>query len=255
MLPLNYQKIIENKPYTKLLKEVPSELKNQLHNLSLIKRFQFKEYPKDLIADNTLDHTLRCVYLAKKINLRLNKAKLIRTLWVHDIPKLLTNDLTVIEKYRNLDADKNFRLREHKAAKKLLSSVDRSLLDLFNKADDFLKWKVMRVREIPLESIAAKIIDNSEGNMTFHYFVSGWVASEAYNPKLLPPTDSLIHTFRINNIMQNQLKLLPETHGKELANLIDTVLKTIGTFWKNVPQEKIPSVLGDYLKHSNITRN
>lgn len=249
---LDYKNILENKTYLDLLKTVPLDIADKINSLENVARFQFKEYPKDVIIDNTRNHTLRCINLANTFDFGIAKDTIIRTLWIHDIPELITNDITVVEKYRKENSEKKFEIDELKAAKELLSENDQLLLGKFNNANNFLKGNTVVDSDTSfIDFIIAKIIDNSEGNLTFHYYISKWVASDTYNGKLLPPTDSLKHSFVTNiKFMDKIKKELPKEQSEILIKFIELVLETITGFWNKVPVEKIPNVIKEYInKH------
>lgn len=249
---LDYKNILENKTYLDLLKTVPLDIAEKINSLENVARFQFKEYPKDVIIDNTRNHTLRCINLANTVDFGISKDTILRTLWIHDIPELITNDITVVEKYRKENAEKKFEIDELKAAKELLSKDDQLLLEKFNHANNFLKGNTVVDADTSfIDFIIAKIIDNSEGNLTFHYYISKWVASDTYDEKLLPPIDSLKHSFVTNIKFIDKIKKeLPKEQNEMLIKFIELVLETITRFWNEVPVEKIPDVIKGYInKH------
>ena len=244
---IEYKRILVGKSYLKEGKQIPADLKDNINALEHVLRFQFKEYPTGVIVDNTKVHTFKCVHLAKSLGLDLKYPTLLRTLWIHDIPELETNDVTVIEKYRKDNVDKAVEQKELKAAKSLLSKTDQKLLTSFNAANNFLKVKP---DEIPnLSFLYAKLIDNSEGNMTFHYFISSWVKSKNYKADLLPPPDSLIHPFVTNAKFKQRIKLnIQHEDIIHLLDFIDSVVNEIKLFWKDVPKSRIPTVITNAIK-------
>jgi hypothetical protein len=249
---LDYKNILENKTYLELLKTVPLDIADKINSLENVARFQFKEYPKDVITDNTRNHTLRCINLANITEFGIAKDILLRTLWIHDIPELITNDITVVEKYRKENAEKKFEIEEISAAKELLSEEDQLLLGKFNNANNFLKGNTtLEDSLLSIDFIIAKIIDNSEGNLTFHYYISNWVASNKYDEKLLPPIDSLRHSFITNIKFIDKIKKeLPKEQSEVIIKFIELILETITGFWNKVPVEKIPNVIKEYInKH------
>lgn len=249
-MKLDYASIFEKKLYKQCSKLIPKELTNQLDSLKKVKRFGFKEYPS-VLKDNTRDHTLRCVYMAinTEFKKKFNTKQLLRTLWIHDIPELITNDITVIEKYRSPEVEERFHIEELAAAKKLLNKKDIDLLKSFNDAHTFLKGKAGLHDCVSEEALLAKIIDNSEGNMAFHYLVSKWVNSKDYDPNSLPPKDSLQHTFLTNKNFTKRIKEDKQIVNKEeLIGFIYAVLDNIRLMWGKVPNYKIPVDVKVHLK-------
>ena len=247
---LNYKYILENELYLDTLKLIPDDIKNHINALKKVKRFQFKEYPKNILIDDTKKNTLKCVNIAKTLALDTNYPSLIRTLWIHDIPELITKDLTVIEKYRNKNAASEFDVKEMIAAEQLLNKDDQELLKAFNAANNFLKGNTpWNEKTVSLEAVFAKLIDNSEGNMTFHYFISRWAASERYDKTLLPPRDSLLHSFITNQKFLSRIEqFTPKEYNKDLIAFIANVLENIKRLWFDVPADRIPDELRVYLK-------
>lgn len=246
-MDLDYKRTLDEKLYLKEQKHVPLDLIDNLNALEHVLRFQFKEYPTGVIVDNTKVHTLKCIHLAKSLDLDLKYPNLLRTLWIHDIPELEASDVTEVERYRNTNVDKTAEQGELHAAKRLLNKADRDLLNTFNNTYEFLKKKTEVIPS--LSFLYAKLVDNSEGNMTFHYFISKWVKSESYNTDLLPPPDSLIHPFVTNAKFKQRLKQnIQREDIKHLLEFIDSVINEIKLFWKDVPKSRIPVVITNAIK-------
>ncbi len=244
---LNYRSILSNKAYLKEEKLIPQNLSTNIDALKTVLRFQFKEYPKGVIIDNTKVHTLKCIHLVKSLGLDLKYPTLLRTLWIHDIPELETNDITVIEKYRKDSVDNATEQKELKAARSLLSKADQKLLIDFNAANNFLKDKSDAIPD--LSFLYSKLVDNSEGNMTFHYFIANWVKSKNYKTDLLPPPDSLVHPFKTNAKFKERIKQdIQHEDIKHLLEFIDSVINEIKIFWQDVPRSRIPRVITDAIK-------
>ncbi len=248
-MKLNYTPIIEEKHYLKHRDLIPKELKNHINSLKKIPRFQLNEYPKGVIKDSTKEHTLKCIHLANTINFKIQKKKLIRTLWIHDIPELIIKDITVIEKNRKPRLSEELDNQEVEAAKILLNETDRELLTQFNKAYEILKGKEKWTGQVPLEMLLGKIIDNTDGNITFHYFVSKWTASSSYKKEEMFPMDSLEYSFLTNRKFSKFIKAhFPKEQQEILLHFIDVTLENIHHLWKNVPEKRIPKELKKHLQ-------
>ena len=244
---IEYKRILDGKSYLKEEKQIPADLKDNINALEYVLRFQFKEYPTGVIVDNTKVHTFKCVHLAKSLGLDLKYTTLLRTLWIHDIPELEASDVTEVERYRNTNVDTTTEQNELHAAQRLLNKADRALLNTFNSTYDFLKMKTEVTPS--LSFLYAKLIDNSEGNMTFHYFISNWVKAKNYKIDLLPPPDSLIHPFVTNIKFKKRIKLnIQHEDINHLLDFIDSVINEIKLFWKDVPKSRIPTVITDAIK-------
>jgi 5'-deoxynucleotidase YfbR-like HD superfamily hydrolase len=245
----DYIDILNSKSYQEVSLTIPPDLCDLVNNLTAVKRFQFKEYPPNVIIDDTYTHTLKCIGLARTSKLALNQALLERILWVHDIPEILIGDVTVTEKYRDTKIDREVEKSEEGAARQLLSTSDQELLKKFNAASDFLKGKaVWDENTIGFEAVFAKLIDNSEGNMTFHYFITNWVRSDEFEESLMPPLDSLVHTFiTYRNFDNLVIKNLSQQNASALVSLTACVLDNIRACWRKVPSSRIPSELLKYL--------
>ncbi len=248
-MKLDYKAILDQKSYLALKSQIPNDLLEQINALEKVKRFQFKEYPKNVIIDDTKLHTIKCVNLVRVLGLENVGAELERTLWIHDITELLTGDITAIEKNRKAQRANKFNMYEESAATQSLTKKDQRLFANFNNANKFLKGKTtFALTHTTLAALFAKIIDNSEGNMTFHYFISRWVASDKFDLAKLPPQDSLKHTFLTNQkFLENVQKSLPNSETEKLTELIELVLRNIRNMWKDMPSSRTPSVVKEYL--------
>jgi len=245
----DYIDTLNSKSYQDISLTIPNDLCELVNSLTTVKRFQFKEYPPNVIIDDTHTHTLRCVELARVSKLALNQSLLERILWIHDIPEILIGDTTVIEKYRDKKTDQKIEKNELEASRLLLSSNDQELLKRFNAASDFLKGR-MRWDEstIGFEAITAKLIDNSEGNMTFHHFIANWVRSDRFEKNLMPPLDSLVHAFITNLKFKEAVeKNLSKDRCEVILPFISCVLENIRACWNKIPSSRIPSELSKYL--------
>lgn len=245
----DYIDILNTKSYQEVSLTIPPDLCDLVNNLTAVKRFQFKEYPPNVIIDDTYTHTLKCVALARASKIALDQALLERILWVHDIPELLIGDVTVTEKYRDKKIDKEVEKSEKTASRKLLSASDQELLKVFNTASDFLKGKVAWDEStVGFEALCAKLIDTAEGNMTFHYFITSWARSADFEESLMPPLDSLVHTFvtyrSFNNLV---IENLSQRNASTLRSSTACTLDNIRACWRNVPSSRIPSELIKYL--------
>lgn len=245
----DYVDTLNSKSYQDVSLTIPPDLSELVNSLTAVKRFQFKEYPQNVIIDNTYTHTLKCVGLARASKLALNQALLERILWVHDIPEILIADVTVTEKYRDKKIDQEVEKSEEGAARQLLSTNDQELLKRFNAASDFLKGKIVwDENTIGFEAVSAKLIDNSEGNMTFHHFITDWVRSDRFEESLMPPLDSLVHTFVTYRSFDNLvIGNLSEQNASALVSLTACVLNNIRACWSKVPSSRIPNKLLKYL--------
>jgi hypothetical protein len=249
-MQLDYFKILEDKLFVDYIHEIPSDLNDKINELANVKRFDFTEYPKNVIVDDTRSHTVKCICLATKLlTQRFNQNLVLRTLWIHDIPESVTKDVTVIEKSRDENLTKHVEEQEMLAAAQLLNTSDLKLLENFNIANEFLKdkreWDADTVSN---EALFAKLIDNYEGNMTFNYFVAKWVGSEMYNPSLAPPDDALTHAFITGRKFSILLKQIPSAqYAEDLQKIVDLSLENIRNFWTRIEYKRIPAVLKDYL--------
>ena len=101
---------------------------------------------------------------------------------------------------------------------------------------------------IGFETVFAKLIDNSEGNMTFHHFITDWVRSDRFEESLMPPLDSLVHTFVTYRSFDNLvIGNLSEQNASALVSLTACVLNNIRACWSKVPSSRIPNKLLKYL--------
>jgi 5'-deoxynucleotidase YfbR-like HD superfamily hydrolase len=220
------------------LEHAPDRLQENIHKLFKIKRFS--SYEEGIFSNNVGQHTLQCVELASDLPVDpQTQDKIKGILWIHDIPEIITSDRTVIE-IEELGLEKDTKLRETKAAKKLLSKSDQKLLVEFNRAHQVLKGN--SDEDVRPEAGIAAIIDRIEGNVEFHRSLSKWCGSDNYERHKLPSSNALRFTLETHNTFtQNLSKCKLRGKLNEAAKtLVDFHLNEASKAWRNVPESRIP---------------
>lgn len=243
---INYQEILDNKKYHSQVSSIPKDLEDHIEKLSTVARFASKGYPKHVFKGlNTRVHTLKCTYLAGILDIpnKIDRHKLSRILWIHDIPEIITEDITVIDKQNDKNAENEFYYRELIAGRRLLNDSDLLMLVNFNIANYFLSGKIDFAPEDVF--ILAKIIDAGEGNMTYHYTLTNWIKSDSYNKDQLPNIASRSHAFKKMKIYKSQVS------DEYSHNLINEILNNVCGFWERVPDSRVPQDIKDHINAFN----
>jgi hypothetical protein len=223
----------------------PSDLARLFQQAESVPRYRHPDYPANFSSDTTAAHTERLIKMALPLDLPTAiKDELIRMLWVHDLPEVITRDVTSVEKEADITLASRVALHEARAAERLLVPTDRRLLERFNLADSILRAKA-REGNLALAgpiALIAKIVDIADNNVGFHYFLTRWIMSPAYDSKSLPPEAALTYTFRQYAAMQPVIESL----GLD-ANLGDIArwvfkeqLSAIDRLWEATLFSRIP---------------
>ena len=228
--------------------EAPEDIQDAILQSLTIPRYT-RIYREGIFRDSTGAHTIRCVEAAKKLLLPGElKDKIIRILWIHDLPEIITTDFSVIQKESNPEISEKLEKKEIEAATLLLSKSDQILLDDFNNADSYLKG--IRTNKIPgLESMFAKVIDTIDGNTFFHRELSLWVVSDEFESSGIPNNASLIYSFKVYRIYTQNLNIHPslDDYQKTAKILLRNQLSQITHYWESIPESRKPDVLKEEL--------
>jgi len=239
---------------TKQIKKVsiPADIDYLIERLKNIKRFDNSKYPKNVFIDDVKSHTLRTVLMIHKLNITPNvKTKLVRTIFIHDIPEVLFRDVTALEKRQNPKLIPDISREERLAAYKLLSKKDFELFEDFRIAYDYLEGDNSAKSLVKSWALLANVLDRSEGNLFYHYYLTKWINSVSYDSKKLPPLISINHSFLQHKLYLRQITALKHVKSKykNLAlNIWNTRIKKIRGYWMNVNDKtKIPKKLSKLL--------
>lgn len=232
---------------TKQIKKVsiPADIDYLIERLKNIKRFDNSKYPKNVFIDDVKSHTLRMVLMVEKLNIAdIVRKKLVRTIFIHDIPEILFRDVTALEKRQKPKLISDIAREERLAAYRLLSDKDFELFEDFRITYDYLEGDNTAKSLVKSWALLANVIDRSEGNLFYHFYLTEWINSYRFNSKNLPPFLSMNHAFLQHDLYLGQIKSLKhvKTKYKNLAlNLWDARIKKIRNCWMNIEDKrKIP---------------
>ena len=229
------------------LKKTPEHLRESIKKLFLVIRFG--NYAEGIFFDNTGEHTIRGINLIDQLPLsEPAKEEVKKRFWPHDIPEIITQDFTVIQKQDRV-LEQNLGEQEEKAAEILLNEQDRLYLAEFNIAKNVLKGINNENIPIPAATIAV-ITDRVEGNTYFHRSLAMWIISPEYDRSNLPPQPALTYTFEIHELFKQNIQKckLQEEYKVAAEYLLRLQLDEVENAWTNVPTNRIPEILLNYLK-------
>lgn len=227
---------------------IPNDIAEVICKSESIKRLGHPDYPKNVFADNVKAHIFRLVQKALVLKLDQDaKINLIRMLWIHDIPEIYIEsdrDITSVEKESNPELAKNISDNEDEIAHKVLSLKDQELYKEFEMSKDALKTGIIN-KDTTFIGLIAKILDTTDGNMSFHYYISDWVQSNSYDSGKLPPENALTYNFRFTDTARNNISKLNlnKLEVEFLLNLIQEHVNYIRYVWHQVGSEKTPQAL------------
>ncbi len=235
------------------INEAPQHLRDNIEKLFLVKRF--RNYAKGIFFDNTGAHTFRGNDLIDQLPLGPEpKAGIKARFWPHDIPEIITSDYTAIEKQETRLAQR-LEEQEEKAAEELLDKQDRRYLAEYNLAAKFLKGEVIE-KPTP-EAVISVIVDRVEGNTFFHKSLAGWILSQEYDEDKLPPQQALVYTFSVHELFKQNVPNceLPVEFQQAAEYLLKYQLDEVKNAWKNVPTNRVPQILTEYLRKYSLIEN
>ena len=234
--------------------EAPQHLRENIEKLFSVQRF--RNYEKGIFYDNSGAHTIRGIDLIDILPLSNDSKEAVKArFWPHDVPEIMTLDYTVIEKQ-----DKGLALslseQEKSAARILLTEQDQKYLSEFNLAAKVLKGEEDNNVPTP-EATIAVIVDRVEGNIFFHISLARWTSSQEYDPDKLPPSQALTYTFVIDELFRQNIPScnLQGEFQQAAEYLLKYQLDEVKNAWGNVPIERFPSILLDYLKKYSLVEN
>ena len=220
----------------------PSEIAILVEGLKKVRRYVQDDYPEGVVIDNTYSHELRCAQMAIALKEKHSKFTtfnfelLERIIWLHDLGELdMEHDITAILQARNNSIIGEKVRDENMKVSELLSGGDLELFNTLETAGNALKGKGDWGLVTP-EAAVAYLIDKTDSNMCFHFWVSQ--STETF------PPDSLIYTFTQYEKFMTNLDFCPYqevvTMGKELLN---EQLAIVSKLWSEIPEETRPTPL------------
>lgn len=161
---------------------LPKDLVGLVNSGENVARFKDTNYPERVLIDDVREHTIRCVRIARKINIGdLDKERLERILWIHDLSEIIASDTSIlIKKDMTEDQLKELKDRENESARLLLTKEDMDLYEDFENVNDFINERSGDTI-FSSEALIAFVIDKIEGNLFFHYHISKWANSPEYD--------------------------------------------------------------------------
>ena len=172
-------------------------------------------------------------------------------LWIHDLPEIFIEtekDITSVEKETDSKLLSSVNDSEELVAKDILNSEDLFLYKEFEQSKKALKTGVIN-DETTFIGLIARVLDTTDGNMCFHYFLTEWIKSNKYNSNKLPPINALTFTFRFTESARNSIRALKlaKTESSLLIKLLDEQMAFIKYLWCQVDTTRIPQQIKEEL--------
>ncbi len=206
-MPQKYKTPFTKTVFDKTIDDVvsPADLEKYIALGARVSRYKFKDHNLDHIFDDAVDeHTKRMVLYAEHLPLpEEEKAAVIRTLWIHDIPEIVDSqttqaDMTSIDKIRHPNLAMLIKKREEAVMEEIFSPEDKMLYRAFDPAKEMLFTGRIDFDKTTPVAMIARVLDNFvDGTNSFHGFVAHYLASDGYRESLsLPQADSFEYCFQ-----------------------------------------------------------
>lgn len=227
---------------------VPPQIRAAIPLLRRTQRFLDPRYPQGVIKDNVLAHECRCVLTDLSLGLpRPDESQLVQTHWWHDYPEAaIVNgfDLTAVQKVERPELGRISEEQELAAARELLGTEGLRLFENFQEVGRFLHGEAESFDPI---SLLAKIIDFTDGNLVFHYFISRWVGTG--RRRKIPPATALEYTFSRSEEYRRRISeasFLP--YIKELClKILTDQIDCVKEMWQKIETDKVPPAIARFI--------
>jgi hypothetical protein len=222
---------------------MPEDLLKYQDRLKQVYRFLHPEYPAEAFHDSVYDHVERAVCFANQLLPSSDiTSTLVRLLWLHDIPEIFTKDFTIVEKNDNPLLAQQIAAHEELIIQSHFTQKDQELFNDFHGAAQYLKGKSGNTN-LTQASILAKVIDVTDGDITFQYQILNWMGSPNYSEDRLPPERALRHGFQNRRVYREQLKQLDPELSKQGLSILELADRTLHDLWLAEPGVDIPEVI------------
>lgn len=248
----------------------PSDLEKYINLGARVKRYKFKDDNLDHIFDDAVDeHTKRMVLYAEHLSLpEEEKAAVIRTLWIHDIPEIVDSqttqsDMTSIDKIRHPNLAMLIKKREEAVMEEIFSLDDKMLYRAFDPAKEMLFTGRIDFDKTTPVGMISRVLDNFiDGTNSFHGFVAHYLASDNYRESLaLPQADSFEYCFHRGLDVYHNVSQIDHPSYITAKNVILDILREdffgfVEEIWSPIALERMPNYArSEYEKYlTKLTR-
>ncbi len=244
--------------------EEPKDLGSFLNIAERGLRYKTKDYPPGVFEDNVRKHAARLVtrlllFKWDELPVLLDRGKLERLFWIHDIPELgvlldgtegYVRDATSVEKETDAMLANKVKESEKDIAGKIFSEKDFRLFILYDGAGDLLKGK--EFNHVDPEALVAYLLDKVDGNTFFHFFLSRWIDSDRFDAGFQIRPDSLDYTMKQADRFMTNLEKIKDGHNGLYVlcrQIIYKQLEFVRNVWGKVEKkQRIPL----FIKNSSV---
>lgn len=218
---------------------LPKDLVYLVNRGSDVFRFLDPKYPEGVLIDDVREHTIRCIRISRNINIgNLDREKLERILWIHILSEIITSDSPELVREHMLEDNlQALNYKERESPKLLLTNKDLLFMEDFDKVGEYIKGKSNDTTFSP-EALIAYCVDKIEGNLFFHYHISGWVMSPNYDESFAEDyEDAMVQTFRQYENIAGQINEIISEHPEANGICLDILSAQIGQikgWWNEV---------------------
>lgn len=228
-------------PFTKTLFEKtiddivpPSDLAEYINLGANVYRYKFHDGNFDhIFLDRVDEHTKRMVLYAEYLPLsKKDKADLIRTIWIHDIPEIIDSqinksDVTSTDKIRYPHLNFAVKERENAVMDKIFSLEDKLLYKAFEPAKEMLFTGVIDFDKTTPVGMLGRVIDNFvDGTNSFQGFVTDYLKGNDYRSSLpLPGKEEFHYCFQKGIDAYHHISIIEHPDYQEVRKIILGILR------------------------------
>lgn len=226
---------------------VPENLREIYKASFSVQRYKVDYYP-EAICDWTGYHIDRCRMMARTINLPrgIDREKLEMILLLHDLPEVgEIKDVTSIDKAADPALALATDSKEVERAKLWFNAEQLALYEDFERAKKYLK-DGGNIDFSP-EALIARLIEQTDGNTTYHCLWSKWVKGKEWKANFIMPEKAALYTFKQYDDFKNKLQGYPnEEVGNCGMGVLDRQINLVKACWTEVEKkipERMPKIL------------
>ncbi len=230
---------------------MPSDLSKLVELGNQVARKRHPDYPLGIWFDNVRVHTIRCALTAENLQLPAQlehiRQPLVRMLWIHDLPEVVTSldvgfDTSAVVKEDQPDTAARIEETEKQAAKRILNTDDYALFEQFEQGRLVFEGKTNDPDpSVHPAGYGARIIDIGDAEMCFYHFLTAWLIHDTFDGRLPSDRPYRFTMNRYSTFLANCRKLsavIPPELLSIYEGLLLKQIRYIVTRWSLVEQNK-----------------
>lgn len=235
---------------------IPAKHLQHLEDTRAVTRFADDQYPKGALRNTTHDHIMAGLQMIAGLPISDDSIHLIAyPFLLHDLPEPIMGQIDTVAPVKDSSTVIGSRIfeAESQAARSLFDADDYGVFVDFLAATQSLKTGQVDI-PLPYGPVLAAIIDQAEGNMTFHRQAAHWQATYWRRPMSTFPDRSLTYTLEVYQKYVSHLDLfcLPLRLHQLALEILNVMLLTMIEAWNIVPLTSLPSAMVEPLQEAKV---